>query len=691
MKPGDVIEFESGDRHLLGVVTRELGQKYIVVTEEGDEMRPTGGEVTFELGARIDPDRDSDAIASRLEGDRREIDSVAEEVDVGFLWEFVADDDRVTAAELSDLFFENAETANVLGVQQALRDNGLYFKERSDGFEPRSANQVEEMKKQLEARRRERERRQRFVEGVVEVLEADQEHREALADEKMADEEFRRSANLLQEYAIYDQGFGERDEALDLLEAIEEELGRELRGRYGRKAFWLMVEMGVWHEHENLWLHRYNLGGEPDREVVEAVDDLEERGWEPEAWRRELSDVRCFSIDDASTRDIDDALSCRRLPDGGWEVGVHIADPSTHIEAGDRLDRHARERGTSIYLPWTTIPMFPERVSEEIASLIAGEQRPAISVLTAYDEDLERTGHEIVPSVVEIDDRLTYERADALLEEGDGELAEALQKLRQLGDEERRKRKENGAINIDLPDPDLRVEWEEGEPTVECSVKRDDSPANELVSEFMILANTLLGGFCRDNDIPVIYRTQDSPDRELLDEDVRDVPEGRPRQFAMLYRMKPGNLTTEPGYHFGLGVTAYTQATSPIRRYADLICQRQIKAFLADEKLPHDEDDMVELLGAVENASREAGRTQSETDRYWLLEYLRRHDGEPMEATVVEHKNHDGTHAAVWLDEVAQKFNCNFQKTVPVGESTEVVVDHANPRRDQISLKGAAS
>ncbi len=690
MKPGDVIEFDAGDAYLLGVVTRDLGQKYIVVTEEGDEMRPTDDEITYDLGARVDPDRSSEAIASRLESYRHEIQTTADEVDVGFLWEFVGEG-SVSAQELSELFFESSETAEVLAIQQELRANDLYFKERGGEFEPRSENQVDEMRRQLEAERRERERRERFVAGVVEVLEADEAAREALVDEKMADEGFRQFAEILQGYAIHDRQYDQREEALELLEAIEEELGGELQGGYGAKAFWVMVEMGVWHEHENLWLHRYNLGGEPDGEVVEAIEAIEREGWEPESWRRDLTDRRCFSIDDASTRDIDDALSCRRMPEGGWEVGIHIADPSAHVEAGDRLDRHARKRGTSIYLPSKTIPMFPARLSEEIASLVAGEERPAISVLLEFDEDLERTDHAIVPSVVEVDDRLTYERADDLLEEDgdDPQLAGALRKLGQLADECRRRREDNGAISVDLPDPDLRVEWEDGEPRVSCSVKRRDSPADEIVGEFMIQANTLLGKFCRANDIPVIYRTQESPERDVLDEEVRSVPEGIPRQFAMIYRMKPGNLTTQPDYHFGLGVTTYTQATSPIRRYADLICQRQIKAYLADEELPHDEDEMVELLGRVETASREAGRTQSETERYWLLEYLRRQGDEPLEATVVEHKNDDGTHAAVWLEGVAQKFNCNFRKTVPVGETTEVVVDQANPRRDQISLKQA--
>jgi exoribonuclease-2 len=691
MKSGDVIEFDAGDQFLLGVITRDLGQKYVLVTEEGDEMRATDDEITHELGTRIDPDRGTDGIVDRLETYRNEIDATADEVDVGFLWEFVGSD-VVTAAELSELFFESSETAEVLGVQQKLRENDLYFKGRNEGFEPRSENQVEEMRRQLEAERRERERRQKFVEGIVEILEADEGERAELADEKMADQAFRQFANTLQEYAIYDQGYGERDEALELMSAIEEELGRELRGQYGPKAFWLFVEMGIWSEHENLWIHRYNLGGEADEEVVEAIEAIEQEGWEPESWRRDLTDLRCFSIDDPSTRDIDDALSCRRLPDGGWQVGIHIADPSAHVEAGDPLDRHARKRGTSIYLPWTTIPMFPPRMSEEIASLVAGKTRPAISVLIEFDEDLERVDHEIVPSALQVDHRLTYERADALLEgEGDDEqLAEALQKLGQLGDECRRRRKEAGAISVDLPDPDVRVEWnDEGEPEVACGVKSREAPSDEIVSEFMIQANTLLGKFCREKDIPVIYRTQESPDQEVLDEEVRDVPEGIPRQFAIIYKLKPGNLTTEPGYHFGLGVSTYTQATSPIRRYADLICQRQIKAYLADEELPHDEDEMVDLLGRVETASREAGRTQSETQQYWILEYLRRKGDEPLEATIVEHKNNDGTHAAVWLEEVAQKFNCNFRKTVPVGEMAEVVVDHVNPRRDQISLKGA--
>lgn len=687
MHVGDVVEFDAGDRHLLGVVTRELGEKYIVITEEGDEMRPTGDEITFEVGRSLSTDADTDTLQSRLERLQGEIDEVAEEIDVGFLWEFVPDDERVSPASLCELFFESQEPEQVLATRQRLREDPLYFKERGDEFEPRSESQIEELERQLEAQREEERRRQEFLEEIDAILALEPEERTPRAEEAMADPEFREFAETLQEYAIYDQGYHDREEALELLDAVEEETGEHIRGSYGAKAFWLMVELGLWEEHENLWLHRYNLSGDPDGEVIEAVGELEQQGWEPEPWRRDWTERRTFSIDDPETRDIDDALSCRRTDDGTWEVGIHVADPSAHVDAGDPLDLHARDRGTSIYLPTGTLPMFPERMSEKIASLVEGALRPAISVVAEFDDDLELVDHEIAPTVVRVDDRLEYGQADAMLEgDASGELEDALEMLRRIADARLDERLERGALSIDLPDPQLEVRFDGDGVEVECSPEERESPAHELVSEFMILANTLLGKFCRDENIPVIYRAQESPDDPLDDAEIRDVPEGLPRQFAKLRRIKPGVLTTEPSSHFGLGVSAYTQATSPIRRYADLVCQRQVKAHLADEPLPHDADEMVELLGSVETTSREAGRAQSETERYWLLEYLRRNADRPYEATVIEHYNSDGTRAAVWVHQVAQKFTCNFRKSVPVGEKAEVVVESADPRADEISL-----
>ena len=689
---GDVVEFESGDDHLLGAIVRELGQKFIVVTEEGDEMRPAGDELTFKLGEQLDASSSDDRLQSRLETIRDELEAVAADVDVELLWEFVqGGDETVTAEDLSMLYFESTEPREVLAVLQRLREDVIHFKTRKSGFEPRSPDQVEAVKEQREAEREREQKRQSFIEDVSDILGRHFLDRESAAADRMADPDFRQYAEQLQGYAIHDRDYDDRDEALDLLDDIEDELDREMQDQFGQKAFWLMVEMGLWDEHENLWLHRYNLEDDPDEDVLEAAQRLDEREWTSESHRRDLTDRRCFSIDNPGTRDIDDALSCRELDDGGREIGVHIADPSAHIEPGHRLDEYARTRGTSIYLPQRTLPMFPRQVSEGIASLKAGEPRPALSVLMQFDNDGELVDHEFTTSVVEIDDRLTYSKADRLLEgEPSDDLDERLQTLSRVAEAKKADRAERGGVNIDLPETEIDVEWHNDQPRIRCRAVEQSSPSHDVVSELMVLANRLFAELCDDQDIPVIYREQEPPEGELIDDEVREYPEGLPRTFAVLYQLKPSSLTLEPNYHFGLGLSHYTQTTSPIRRYGDLVCQRQIKAFLADEPLPYDEDEMLEILATVETTAREASRIQSETERYWILEYLRqRKDKGPMEATVIHHKDDDGSRASVWLDDIAFKCNCRFRTSVPEGETAEVVVDRADPRQDELSITQA--
>jgi exoribonuclease-2 len=693
MEVGDVVEFETGDRHLLAVLTRELGQKWIVVTEGGDEMRPAPDDVTFELGQSLDASGSQRALTRSLEKIRQRIDEAAADIDVSFLWEFVDAGEAVSPEMLSELFFESSEPIEVLAVLKKLRDDTVYFKSGHDGWEPREPDQVEELKRQREAKEERRRQRQAFIDGVVEVLEAEPADRSEMIEERMADPEFRSHMATLQGYAIHGNDFGDSDDASDLLESIEEGADTQIDGGSDTKAFNLMVDLGIWDEHENLWVHRYNLDGDPDEETQAEANQVAEADWEPEDWRSDMTDRLCVSIDDASTRDIDDALSCRRLPDGGWEVGIHVADPDAFVEKGSRLDRHARRRATSVYLPERTINMFPPEVSEKAASLVAGSRRPAITTLAEFDEDFEILDWSIQPSVVDVDQRLTYEEVDACLDGDDtlGEnLSEMLGDLATIAENHRASREEKGAVSIDLPEPKFDITWEDGEPNVELDVRRDESKANELVSEFMIMAGYLAGRLAWLKDIPILFRSQDAPEGEVRDERVEEAPDGLPTDFALLRKMKPGNMSTEPNEHFGLGLPVYTQATSPIRRYADLVCQRQIKAWLTDQPLPYEGSELVEVLGDVESNSSEAGRAQGGSARYWTLEYLRQHkDDGPFEAEVIEHYNDDGTKAAVWVHAIASKETCRFRTAVPVGEEAKVEVNRVDPRGNQLSLKQA--
>lgn len=689
---GDIVEFESGDDYVLGSITRELGQKFIVVTEEGDEMRPAGDEISFTFDESLDASSSDDRIQSKLQTLRAELDAIAADVDVELLWEFVKEADQtVTAEDLSMLYFESTAPRQVWAVLRRLREDVVHFKDRKSGFEPRSPEKVETVKQQRRAEKEREQKRTNFIEEVADVFDHHFLDRQEAAEAKMGGADFRQYAELLQGYAIHDRDYDDRDEALDLLDDIEDELDHELQGRFGDKAFWLMVEMGLWDEHENLWLHRFNLEDDPDESVLEAARAIEAHDWTPESHRRDLTDRYCFSIDDPGTEDIDDALSCRRRDEGGWEIGVHIADPSAHIESGDALDEYARDRGTSIYLPQRTIPMLPRQVSEGAVSLNAGRRRPALSTLIEVDADGEIVDWTCATSVVEVDERLTYDDADQLLA-GDqwGKLADALETLSTVAEQRKAERADRGGVNIDLAETEIEVEWHDGQPRVRCRAVEQESPSHDVVGELMVLTNRLMAEFCDDHDIPVIYREQEPPEGELIDEEVESQPEGLPRTFSILYKMKPSSMTLEPNYHFGLGLPRYAQATSPIRRYGDLVCQRQIKAFLADDPLPYDHDEMLQILATVEETAREASRTQSETQRYWILEYLRqRKDDGPMEATIIHHKNDDGTLASIWLDDIAFKCNGRFRTSVPPGETAEVVVDRADPRQDELSIKQA--
>ncbi|MFW5966173.1 MAG: ribonuclease catalytic domain-containing protein [Persicimonas sp.] len=694
MEIGEIIEFESGDEFRLGTIVGEIGKKKLeVVTADGDEMRTTRSKVSFETGIAVSDPSSAETARRRAQRFADRVDELADEIDLAMLWEFVTDmgDEPVEPRAMAELYFASTEPAERLALVSVLRDDIVYFKQKKGPrFEPRSASQVEQLKRQREAELEKERERKDFVDDVARILKADKAERTEVAAEKLDDPNFRRLLRIIEKYALHDRDYDDRDKAIELLDQIEEAAGRPLTGQYNLRAFNLLVEMTHWDEHENLHLRRYHISTETDEEVLEAAEAICEEHWEPESWRRDLTGVESFSIDAASTRDIDDAVSCEPLEDGGWRVGVHIADPSACVANGSRVDLAARDRGTSLYLPSRNVPMFPQPLSHGRMSLVADKLRPAVSTLLTFDENFELVDTEVAPSVVRVDHRLTYEEVERLLDgDEEGSPADRLATLRHIADELRHRRFDAGAVDINLPDPDLSVDLSGEEPCVECGVRPKASRARGVVSELMITSNHVMGRLCREHDLPTIYRAQDPPEDDLYDDDVMSVPEGLAREFALVRKMKPGDVTTEPAPHFGLGLSVYVQATSPIRRYSDLVCQRQVKAFLADQPLPYGEDDILEILASVEENARHAKIAERETERYWTLYYLAQRQGEPLEATMIEHKDRNANRVAVFLHDVALKANAKFRDRVAVGEKCEVVVKKADPRKDVLHLRQA--
>ncbi len=688
---GSIIEFDDGDQYRIAIVTDTIGKKKLaILAADGAEMRTERDDISFELGSGSvgNPERASKNL-QELEstiGQRRA------DVDLEMLWEFVREDgDVLEAGELAEVMFADDSAESVLAVIRALRDNPVYFKnKRGYTYEPRPDGKVANLREQREAELAKQRERNRVLESIGEMLELPKGERKPRADELInSDDALRNALYLLQDYAAEGDDFFRSGEAKDWLDDLNDHIDVSLPGSGELKAFHLMVELGIWDEHYNLAMHRYNIDPEMPDDIVERAREVVEEPWEPEPYRRDMTDWTTVTIDAPHSRDLDDALSCRPTIDGGFELAIHITDPSAMIERDGPLDREAEKRGTSVYLPTGSVPMFPRQLSEEKMSLLPGKTRPALTALVTFDASLEVVDSEILLTTIEVDRRLSYDEVDAMLDgEESGRFPDLVARLEHVADECHNRRTEDGGAYFDLPDMEMEVDADSDPPEVEVESVETETRSRALVSELMVLNNEMVGKFCARREIPAIFRTQPPPEQPLVDDEIEAIPEGVARTFAQIYRMNRGETTSQPGRHFGLGLNTYAQASSPIRRYIDLVCQRQVKAAILDEPLPYDQDGILEVLGSVERAMSSASSATRASERYWLLYYLDQHD-EPLDGIVIDHYDDQGSRVSVFLTDCAYKSKCTLRNKVPVGHEVRVEVERADPRRDILSLRQA--
>ncbi len=349
----------------------------------------------------------------------------------------------------------------------------------------------------------------------------------------------------------------------------------------------------------------------PEAAQAEAARHHEPGGRE-RAHRLDLRSELAFTIDPIDARDHDDALSVKRLANGRFEVGIHIADVSHYVTEGGALDREARARGTSCYLPGTVVPMLPERLSADLCSLREGRDRLALSVLVELGADGHRHHQRFAESVVHIRVGLHYDEVQDALDgtnPRDRELQEALELLRSLARAMRARRRAAGSLELDIPEVRARVD-ERGVPI--AIERRAHLESHELIEEFMLLANHCVGEEGARRRAGVLYRIHDAPSPERLadlDRMLRavglprlggahepakalqallavplDAPHRRLLHRLVLRSMARACYLESDRGHFGLGSRQYCHFTSPIRRYPDLHNHRRVREWIRSER-----------------------------------------------------------------------------------------------------------
>ena len=368
--------------------------------------------------------------------------------------------------------------------------------------------------------------------------------------------------------------------------------------------------------------------------------------------RRDFTDQIIVTIDPRDAKDFDDAVHVHREPDGTWILQVHIADVAYFVKEGTPLDREARKRGTSVYLPGTVLPMLPEVISNGVASLQEGVLRYTKSVIMRFSKTGTPLETEITPGVIKVTKRLDYDTVldfwqnpDRYEESLPAEVREMLLQMRELAALLRKRRRERGFLELELPEIELELD-EEGK-FVGAHVRRQDE-SHQCIEEFMLSANEAVARYLDDRGVVFLRRIHPHPDeyklrqfatfvralgfkvrnpqdryelQRLLDK-TRGTPFERPVHYMLLRSMKQAVYSPEDEGHYGIASDAYCHFTSPIRRYPDLVIHRILDRIW---RRPNWHPDVAELRTIGEHSTfteRRAESAERELIKLKILRYL---------------------------------------------------------------------
>ena len=384
--------------------------------------------------------------------------------------------------------------------------------------------------------------------------------------------------------------------------------------------------------------------------IGEVVDVLGKAGENNADFR----DVTTFTIDPADAKDFDDALSIEKLPNGRWEIGVHIADVTHYVKPGSVIDKEAYERATSVYLVDRTVPMLPERLCNYICSLRPGEDKLCHSVVFEMDDNAKVYKYKICHTVINSDRRFCYEEAQEIIEKGEGELAQEILTFHALAQKLRKQRFEEGAVEFNREEKYFDID-ETGTPTaVHLHVSRE---ANQLIEEFMLLANRTVAAHI--GKVPAskkakafVYRIHEEPDSEKLSnvahialhfghklktsgtakevnrsinkllKEIKGKPEEELISLLAIKAQAKAVYSTENVGHYGLAFEYYTHFTSPIRRYPDVMVHRLLDKYAQKGARSVNPEKLEEECKHVSSQEQLAANAERASIKYKEVEFM---------------------------------------------------------------------
>jgi exoribonuclease-2 len=490
------------------------------------------------------------------------------------------DGSQTTLPELAELVYGAYTPATAWAAWQ-LVDEGLYFQGTPEVINVRPLAEVEQERIVRETKAAERDAWNGFLQRA-------------------------RAGHCIPEDAGYlleveELIWGQREQSR-VLQALECNQNPE-------SAHALLLRLGYWNEMHNPWPRR--TGAILEHPTVPLMEL-------PQESRLDLTGLAAFAIDDEGNLDPDDALSL-----DGDRLWVHIADVAALVPPDSPADVEARARGATLYLPETTIPMLPDAALRQLGLGLL-EVSPALSFGLSLDANGVVIDVEVVPSWVRVQ-RLTYEQVETRLDE------EPFRRLYELAERHQARRRARGAIFIDLPEVKMRVS--EGRVDIQPLPRLH---SRMLVAEAMVMAGEAAARFALERELPFPFTTQEPV--EAADQQ----PVSLAAMYSLRRSMRARQYSSQPGPHGGLGLEVYVQATSPMRRYLDLVAHQQLRALLRGSD-PLDAQAIVARVGAAEAVASGVRRAERLSRQHWTVVYLQQHPGWQGEGVLVEKRMPRGT------------------------------------------------
>eukprot|EP01080_Neovahlkampfia_damariscottae_P011783 gene11783-5120_t len=645
----------------LGILTGKFeGEKYEVINSDGITEEINHKEVTYQW-TPSENDLNSTQIPE-IEIKCTNLKNQIPMEDIELFWRKQLNNRKSATFKVSDasnFFFNSENDYEIYSSYRILSKFEEYFRAITNvEFECKSLREVEEFKKKQKKRTEGKLNNLISLYYLLEKLDSQTKNYKNLLTETEKEiyeisSNFKKTENdlILQDLELYALGKLPQSKYQNVYEKYLKPLNFE---KSMKSAYELCLESKIF-KYQNIHLLRspFNLDFSQEilKEAKEIKEKLEKTPDLDSSIRRDLRHLKSFAIDDKSTVDIDDAISIE-FTELGSKIYVHIADATRFIHHESKLQNLAYHRVTSIYLPEKKISMIPKDLSEDVISLSSKKENFVLTFSFELSENGDISKYEIFPAIISKIKRISYEQLDShfernTLQEDESRYFSELMKFSTLREEFRIK---NGAFNIPSLKPRIYVN---SNGKVDLNISGFDSSSRKIVTECMIVANEISAKYAHEKSICVPYKgTFDSMIGDLKPEEKNmKLPKSIPSddELVDLVMKIPKNLkyprsciTQIPTFHEGLGVNAYTQVTSPIRKSWDLMVHYQIKSSLrGEEKQPLSWNAIQELLSQMESKKRLIQNLQNDSEKFWIIKFFEQNKEKIFKGVVLEVKEYN--------------------------------------------------